>query len=76
VTIISSSIPSERRGSFMSLNSCFHQLGAASATFLSGWIVSQHVGSAPMQGFSNTAYLSISFGVLAYYFGRRIRMIS
>ena len=76
VTIISSSIPSERRGSFMSLNSCFHQLGAASATFLSGWMVSQHVGSAPMQGFSNTAYLSISFGVLAYYFGRRIRMIS
>ncbi len=76
VTIISSSIPSARRGSFMSLNTCVHQMGAASATFLAGSVVTEGSGASAMQGFSNTAYLSITFGVLAYFQGRRIRMIS
>jgi predicted MFS family arabinose efflux permease len=76
VTIISSSIPAARRGSFMSLNTCIHQLGAASGTFLAGWIVTEGSTQSLMHGFSNTAYLSIAFGVLAYFQGRRIRMIS
>ena len=76
VTMISSSIPPTRRGSFMSLNSCVHQLGAASATFLSGWFVTQGGIGTEMSGFSNTAYLSIFFGILAYFLGKRIRMIS
>ena len=76
VTIISSSIPAERRGSFMSLNTCLHQLGAASATFAGGWLIEEgHAGSA-MVGFANTAYLSIAFGILAYLFGKRVRMVS
>jgi len=29
-----------------------------------------------MVGFANTAYLSIAFGILAYLFGKRVRMIS
>jgi DHA1 family inner membrane transport protein len=76
LTIINSSIPAGRRGSFASLNTCIHQLGAASATFLAGSVVTEGSARNPMQGFSNTAYLSIAFGVLAYIQGRRIRMIS
>ena len=77
VTMISSSIPPTRRGSFMSLNSCVYQVGAASATFLSGWFVTAANGvTEEMSGFSDTAYFSIIFGVFAYFFGRRIRMIS
>jgi len=75
VTLISSSIPSNRRGSFMSLNTCVHQLGAASGTFLAGSVISSEAPAGPMEGFSTTAYLSITFGVLAYVQGRRIRMI-
>lgn len=76
MTIIQSSIPPSRRGSFMSLNSCIQQLGSASASFVSGWVITQVPGSLEIQGFANTAYLSIAFGFLAYLFGRSIRMIS
>jgi predicted MFS family arabinose efflux permease len=76
MTMISSSIPPSRRGSFMSLNSCIQQLGSASASFLGGWVVTQIPGSFELIGFANTAYLSATFGILAYFFGRRIRMIS
>jgi len=76
MTIISSSIPPSRRGSFMSLNSCIQQLGSATASFIGGWVVTQVPGTFHLTGFSNTAYLSATFGLLAYIFGRRIRMIS
>ena len=76
VTIISSSIPAGRRGSFMSLNACLHQLGAASATFAGGYLIEEGHAGSPMVGFANTAYLSIAFGILAYLFGKRVRMIS
>ncbi len=76
MTLISSSVPSARRGSFMSLNTCIHQLGAASATFLAGWVVTEGQGGRAMTGFGTSSYLSILFGVFAYLLGRRIRMIS
>ncbi len=76
MTIISSSTPSSRRGSFMSLNSCIYQLGTAFATFLGGWMIGQTADATQLIGFSHTAYLSIFFGLAAYFFGQRIRMIS
>ena len=79
MTIISSSIPPSRRGSFMSLNSCLQQMGSASASFLAGCFVSQSMtasGANEITGFSYTAYLAIGFGLIAYGFGRRIRTVS
>ncbi len=76
MTIISSSIPSNRRGSFMSLNACLQQLGSASASFMGGWFVTQSAVSTEFVGFHNTAYLSAFFGVFAYYTARKIRSIS
>jgi predicted MFS family arabinose efflux permease len=76
VTLISSSIPAHRRGSFMSLNSCVHQVGAASATFLSGWFVTQNGLGNEMKGFADTAWLSIAFGIGAYVLGQRIKVVS
>lgn len=76
VTLISSSIPPKRRGSFMSLNSCIHQVGAASATFLSGWFVTQSGSGNEMSGFADTAWLSIGFGIGAYILGQRIKVVS
>lgn len=76
ITLISSSIPPSRRGSFMSLNSCVHQLGSASATFIAGWVVTQNPGNLEMTGFSHTAYLSMFFGVIAYILGQRIKFVS
>lgn len=76
VTLISSSIPPTRRGSFMSLNSCVHQVGAASATFLSGWFVTQTGVGTEMKGFADTAWLSIAFGIGAYFVGKRIKVVS
>ena len=76
MTIISSSIPPSRRGSFMSLNSCLQQLGAAFASFLGGIVVTQAMPGAEFQGFSHTAYIAATFGVLAYIFGQRIKTVS
>ena len=76
MTLISSSIPAHRRGSFMSLNSCVHQVGAASATFLSGWFVTQNGLGNEMKGFADTAWLSIGFGIGAYLLGQRIKVVS
>jgi predicted MFS family arabinose efflux permease len=76
MTIISSSIPPSRRGSFMSLNSCVYQLGSSAATFIGGYVISQNPGSVELIGFSHTAYLSMFFGLAAYVVGQRIRMVS
>jgi predicted MFS family arabinose efflux permease len=76
MTLISSSIPPSRRGSFMSLNSCVYQLGSALATFIGGIVITQMPGQVELIGFSHTAYLSIVFGFGAYFAGQRIRIVS
>lgn len=76
MTIISSSIPPSRRGSFMSLNSCLQQLGAATASFISGLVVTQATPGTEFSGFANTAYFAAAFGLIAYFVGRKIRTIS
>lgn len=76
MTIIQSSIPPSRRGGFMSLNSSIQQLGAASASFLGGWVISKPLGDVSIQGFEDTAYLSIAFGIGAYLFGRSVKVVS
>jgi predicted MFS family arabinose efflux permease len=76
MTIIQSSIPPSRRGSFMSLNSCIQQLGAASASFIGGLVITQMPLSTEMNGFADTAWISILFGIGAYFFGRMIRTVS
>ena len=76
MTIISSSIPPSRRGSFMSLNSCLQQLGSASASFIGGILVTQPLANGELTGFSNTAYFAIFFGLSAYILGRSIKTVS
>lgn len=76
MTIISSSIPPSRRGSFMSLNSCLQQLGAASASFIGGFVVTQASAGGELIGFANTAYFAAIFGLSAYLIGRTIKTIS
>lgn len=76
MTIISSSIPPSRRGSFMSLNSCLQQLGSATASFIGGYVVSQPMMDGELHGFANTAYFAIVFGLLAYIIGRSIKTVS
>jgi predicted MFS family arabinose efflux permease len=76
MTIISSSIPPSRRGSFMSLNSCVYQLGSALATFVGGSVITQGPGQLELIGFSHTAYISIFFGLTAYIAGQKIRIVS
>ena len=76
ITMIASSIPPSRRGSFMSLNSCVHQLGSASATFMAGWMITQAPGTTEMTGFSHMAWISMSFGLVAYFLGQRIQLVS
>ena len=76
MTLISSSIPPSRRGSFMSLNSCVYQLGSSFATFFGGWLISQTPGQIELIGFSHTAYLSMLFGLVAYIAGQKIKMVS
>ncbi len=76
MTIISASIPPSRRGSFMSLNSCLQQLGSASASFIGGWVVTQSAATSEFIGFSNTAILAVIFGIIAYFFGQKVKMIS
>jgi hypothetical protein len=51
-------------------------MGAASATFIAGWVVTEGQSGKAMTGFGSSSYLSILFGVFAYLLGRRIRMIS
>jgi predicted MFS family arabinose efflux permease len=76
MTIISSSIPPSRRGSFMSLNSCLQQLGSACASLIGGYVVSQPNGTGPLIGFAHTAYFAVIFGFAAYWLGRKIKTVS
>ncbi len=76
MTLISSAIPPERRGSFMSLNSSLQQMATGIASVISGAVVQSSQAGGELTGFSYTAYLSAFFGLLAYIIGRKIRTIS
>ena len=60
----------------MSLNSCLQQLGAASASFVGGIVVTQSVPGGAFEGFSHTAYFAGFFGITAYLLGRKIKTVS
>jgi len=75
MTLISSSVPNARRGSFLSLNSCVQQIGSAIASFSGGFLVTQSANGT-LVGFGTTAWFAAIFGTIAYLLGRRIRAIA
>jgi len=61
-------VPGHRRGRFVSLASALQQLGAGSASFLSGKLVHTTAHSTHLIGYSHAGLLSVGFTLLAIWF--------
>lgn len=74
-TIVSGAAPISVRGSFMSLNSCVQQFGAAAASFVGGHIIFRQSTSSAVENYGTVGIMSCIFAILAIWIGRYIRII-
>jgi predicted MFS family arabinose efflux permease len=75
MTMITSSVTPERRGSFMSVNSSLQQLAAGAAATLGGWVITQAPGGEILH-FGIVGWISIGFTGLGMLFSRKIKIVS
>lgn len=71
-TMVSSVVPPQSRGSFMSLVSCVTQLSAAAASYIAGMIVTRGE-SGNLLHYEKVGYLAIFFTVLALIISRKMK---
>lgn len=75
MALITSTVPPQTRGSFMSFNSCVQQLSAGLASFIAGIIISSSP-TGQLQHFDYVGYLAIGTSILCLWLVRRIRTVS
>jgi predicted MFS family arabinose efflux permease len=74
MSIITSSVTSEHRGGFMSLNSCLQQIAAGSAAYASGMIVTR-ASTGELLHFSRAGMFAILCNFVAFSVVRKIKLV-
>jgi MFS family permease len=75
MTLVTSSVPPRRRGSFMSLNSSFQQLTAGFAAYLAGHIVSKNI-SGEIVHYNRVGYVAMCASLGCILIALRIKPFS
>lgn len=72
ITLVTSSVPSRIRGSFMSINSSLQSISAGLGAWLSGVIVTEGVGDKIMH-YNRVGLFGAAVGLFAVWVGRRVK---
>ncbi|MBN8571521.1 MAG: MFS transporter [Ignavibacteria bacterium] len=75
MALITSTVPPQHRGSFMSINSSAMQLGSGVASFLSGMVIAK-APTGEILNYSYVGYGSVAFTLLAIFLALRIKPVS
>jgi predicted MFS family arabinose efflux permease len=73
-TMISGAVESKRRGAFMSLRSSLLEMGAASASLIGGYIVSNDENG-KFEHYNWVGYLSVAIALSTLYLAKRIKSV-
>lgn len=68
MTMITSVVPSRRRGTFMSLTSCVQQVSAGAASYLGGLLITEGPGGV-LKGYNHVGWISVVFNMIALGIG-------
>ncbi len=75
MALITSTVPPQHRGSFMSINSSAMQLGSGVASFLSGMVIAK-APTGEILNYSFVGYGSVAFTLLAIFLALKIKPVS
>ena len=73
-TMITATVGSSNRGSFMSIKSAFQQLAIAMASVVSGWIVFVDEGGS-LSNYNYVGYLSVLFCIIAMFIAPKLKVV-
>jgi MFS transporter, DHA1 family, inner membrane transport protein len=73
MTMITSTVKPQNRGSFMSINSSVQQLSASLASFIAGAIVMENADG-KMDYYNVVGYIAITAGIIAIFIGRGLKV--
>jgi predicted MFS family arabinose efflux permease len=73
MTMITSTVKPQNRGSFMSINSSVQQLSASLASFIAGAIVMENANG-KIDYYNIVGYIAIAAGIIAVYVGRGLKV--
>ena len=73
-TLITASVGPDNRGSFMAIKSALQQLGVASASAISGWIVVENALTNELDNYNWVGYLSIIILLIAIWLATKIKV--
>lgn len=71
--ILSLAVPSQRRGSFMSLTSCTRDLTSGITSSLGGWLVTKSPGG-QLVGFDKLGWLAVAMGLFSFWLASRVQV--
>jgi len=74
MAMITSTVRSETRGSFMSLNSCVQMLSSGAASFIAGLIV-QKSADGRLLHYNYVGYLAIAVTLISLWVGRKLKTV-
>lgn len=76
MSMITSSVKPQNRGSFMSINSSVQQLSAGLASFIAGLIVIESAdGSSGLEGYQYVGYIAIASTIACIFMARSIKSV-
>jgi len=73
MTMITSTVKPQNRGSFMSINSSVQQLSASLASFIAGAIVMENADG-KIEYYNVVGYIAISAGIIAIFIGTKLKV--
>jgi uncharacterized YccA/Bax inhibitor family protein len=74
MSIITSSVNNEKRGSFMLINSSFQQMSMGLASLIAGLVIS-YGNDGKMVGFNILGYLSIFMTFIFIYLSSKVKIV-
>ena len=72
-TMVTSVVPPQKRGSFMSLRTAVLQMSSGTGSLIAGLIIVEGT-SGELLHYSTVGYLAIFFSLIALYFGRKLKI--
>ncbi|HMO65217.1 MAG TPA: MFS transporter [Verrucomicrobiota bacterium] len=72
--IMTLAVPPERRGAFLSLNSCVRDFASGATSALGGWIVTRSPAG-PLEGYGWLGWLALAANLLSLWIARRVQPV-
>jgi MFS transporter, DHA1 family, inner membrane transport protein len=74
MSMVTSTVKAQNRGSFMSINSCVQQLSAGTASFISGVVITK-AADGQLLNYEWVGYMAILFSLVSVFIAQKLRPV-